>query len=101
MSGNLARRLPNRGGGDELDRLSQQLNRMLDQIELSIDAVRRVSDNIAHDLKTPLARLRTRLESLARPELPVAERQYLAEHAISDADGLLKTFNGTIAHRAH
>lgn len=96
MSGNLSRRLPSNGGGDELDRLSRQLNRMLDQIEDSIDGVRRVSDNIAHDLKTPLARLRTRLESLAARNLDEKEREHLAEQAINEADGLLKTFNALL-----
>jgi len=96
MSGNLARRLPSNGGGDELDRLSQQLNRMLDQIETSVDGVRRVSDNIAHDLKTPLARLRNRLESLSKPGLNENERVTLAEQAIGEADGLLKTFNALL-----
>lgn len=96
MSGNLARRLPSNGGGDELDRLSRQLNRMLDQIEVSIDGVRRVSDNIAHDLKTPLSRLRARLESLAAPQLDDHERMRLAEQSINEADGLLKTFNALL-----
>ena len=96
MSGNLSRRLPSNGGGDELDRLSQQLNRMLDQIEVSVDGVRRVSDNIAHDLKTPLARLRTRLEALNKADLEESKRMQLAEQSIAEADGLLKTFNALL-----
>ncbi|MCZ7597574.1 MAG: HAMP domain-containing protein [Gammaproteobacteria bacterium] len=66
VSGDLGRRVPTRGTGDDFDRLSEQLNRMLDQIESLLESVRRISDNIAHDLKTPLTRLRNRLETINR-----------------------------------
>ena len=63
MRGDLAERLPVSGSGDELDRLSESLNLMLDRIEQLMAGLREVSDNIAHDLKTPLSRLRNRVEA--------------------------------------
>ena len=64
MAGDLSRRVPARGAGDEFDELAVNLNGMLDRIEALMDDVRRVSDSIAHDLRTPLSRLRGRLEQL-------------------------------------
>jgi len=92
MRGDLSKRIPVDGSGDELDQLTVQLNQMLDQIETLMAGVRQVSDNIAHDLRTPLARLRNQLE-LARDEAddPAASRAQL-EGAIAEADGLLATF---------
>ncbi len=66
MSGDLSRRVPVSGSGDELDRLSEGLNAMLGRIEELMLALREVSDNIAHDLKTPLTRLRNRAEAALR-----------------------------------
>ena len=96
MSGNLTRRIPDRGSGD-FDQLADNLNNMLDQIEALMDGVRRVSDNIAHDLRTPLARLRNRLESL-RMQPPGDEegRRDMVEQALAEADGLLATFNALL-----
>jgi len=96
MAGNLKRRIVGSGGGDELDQLASHLNAMLDQIELLMDGVRRVSDNIAHDLKTPMARLRNRLEALNKPAIPEADRLRLTEEAVNEADGLLATFNALL-----
>lgn len=96
MSGNLSRRIPSRGSGDEFDRLSENLNRMLDQIELLMDGVRRVSDNIAHDLRTPLSRLRQRLERAREGDGDDEVRLDLLDQALQEADGLLKTFNALL-----
>lgn len=93
VSGDLGRRVPTRGTGDDFDRLSDQLNRMLDQIESLLESVRRISDNIAHDLRTPLTRLRNRLESLPRAGDDQAQD---LELAIREADGLLSTFNALL-----
>ncbi|GJL82729.1 MAG: two-component sensor histidine kinase [marine bacterium B5-7] len=93
VSGDLGRRVPTRGTGDDFDRLSEHLNRMLDQIESLLDSVRRISDNIAHDLKTPLTRLRNRLESMSHSG---ADFHHHLDPAIREADGLLSTFNALL-----
>jgi signal transduction histidine kinase len=92
MSGDLSRRVPTRGTGDDFDQLAGNLNAMLDQIEDLMVGIRRVSDNIAHDLRTPLARLRNRLEVLYRKVEGSERRQELVAEAMADADGLLSTF---------
>lgn len=96
MSGELGRRIDNRGTGDELDDLAGNLNQMLDQIEYLMEGVRRVSDNIAHDLKTPLARLRNRLERVHAELDDDPERKLSLEQAISEADRLLSTFSALL-----
>ena len=96
MGGNLRRRIPTRYSGDEFDELADNLNSMLNQIELGMDGVRRVSDNIAHDLKTPLARLRNRLEELRFRVQDEAEREQLIDQVTAEADGLLATFNALL-----
>lgn len=68
MEGNLSGRIPLTGAGDEFDRLSESLNLMLDRIEQLMAGLKEVSDNIAHDLKTPLTRMRSRIEETLRRE---------------------------------
>ena len=93
IQGDLSRRIPTEGSGDDFDRLTENLNSMLDQIETLMDGVRHVSDNIAHDLKTPLTRLRNRLETInVRPDSDSAD----VEEAIAEADSLLATFNALL-----
>jgi signal transduction histidine kinase len=97
MDGDLTGRLPVTGSGDELDRLSESLNLMLVRIEQLMAGLREVSDNIAHDLKTPLNRLRNRVEqALREPYGEVAYREAL-ERTIEEADGLIKTFNALLS----
>jgi len=68
MGGELGRRAPVRGSGDEFDRLGLRLNAMLDQIEKLIESTRHTGNAIAHDLRSPLSRLRNRLEiALSEP----------------------------------
>ena len=96
MSGDLSRRIPSRGTGDDFDKLADNLNNMLDQIEVLMESVRRVSDNIAHDLRTPLARLRNQLEEL-RLDTDASDRRSAGlEQALDEADALLKTFNALL-----
>jgi signal transduction histidine kinase len=97
MAGDLSGRLPVSGSGDELDRLSQSLNSMLSRIEQLMAGLREVSDNIAHDLKTPLNRLRNRVEEALRE--PYDENVYreTLERTIEEADGLIKTFNALLS----
>ena len=97
MEGDLTGRLPVNGSGDELDRLAQSLNLMLARIEQLMAGLREVSDNIAHDLKTPLNRLRNRVEAALRE--PYGEPVYreALERTIEEADGLIKTFNALLS----
>jgi signal transduction histidine kinase len=99
MAGNLADRIALHGTGDEFDQLAANLNRMLDQIERLMTAMREVTDDVAHDLKTPLSRLRTRLErALADSEPSAGSRQDEAiRGAIEEADRLLATFNALLS----
>ena len=96
MDGDLSGRLPIAGTGDELDRLAGNLNAMLERIEALMHGLKEVSDNIAHDLKTPLTRLRNRCEEALR--LAEDESQYRAalETTIEESDGLIRTFNALL-----
>jgi signal transduction histidine kinase len=99
MSGNLSRRVPT-GGSSEFDELATNLNAMLDEIERLMEGIKQVSDNIAHDLRTPLTRLRTRLETLhnTKPADSASSNSYTLEleRSISDADQLLSTFSALL-----
>ncbi len=97
MSGDLSRRMPTDHSGDDFDMLAGNLNAMLDRIASLMEEVRRISDNIAHDLKTPLTRLKNSLELLKAGAPEVSERSHaLVEQAIAEADGLLSTFNALL-----
>jgi signal transduction histidine kinase len=96
MQGDLRRRIVASGTGDEFDELAGNLNGMLDQIEHGMEGVRRVSDNIAHDLKTPLARLKNRVEELKFQVAGRAEEELAVDQIIHEADGLLATFNALL-----
>src|SRR5579863_6532824 len=96
MEGHLSDRVPVGGTGDEFDQLAQNLNRMLDQIERLMTAMREVTDNVAHDLKTPLSRLRARLE-LALLAPAGEEGGAAIGAAIEEADRLLATFNALLS----
>ncbi len=96
MAGDLDRRVPVGSRGDEFDQLSSNLNRMLDQIQELLDGIRQVSDNIAHDLKTPLSRLRQRLESLRESSALESDQARALEQAINEADRLLGLFNALL-----
>jgi signal transduction histidine kinase len=96
MMGDLRKRIATRGTGDEFDELANNLNSMLDRIEHGIDGVRRVSDNIAHDLKTPLARMKNRVEELKLKVAGNTEEEAAVDQIIHEADGLLATFNALL-----
>lgn len=96
MMGDLRKRIATRGTGDEFDELATNLNSMLDQIEHGMEGVRRVSDNIAHDLKTPLARLKNRVEELKIRVTGNPEEEAAVDQIIHEADGLLTTFNALL-----
>lgn len=96
MDGDLSQRIAIDGTGDEFDVLADNLNTMLERIEALMNGLREVSDNIAHDLKTPLTRLRNQAESaLMDPRGAGAYREGL-EQTIEKADDLIKTFNALL-----
>jgi signal transduction histidine kinase len=96
MAGDLGGRLPIAGTGDELDRLAENLNRMLDRIEALMQGLKEVSDNIAHDLKTPLTRMHNRSEEALRSAGSEAEYRAALEQTIEESDGLIRTFNALL-----
>lgn len=96
MAGDLGGRLTLAGNGDELDRLASNLNAMLERIGELMNGMREVSDNIAHDLKTPLTRLRNRAdEALRTAQTPEALRAAL-DSVIEESDGLIRVFNALL-----
>jgi signal transduction histidine kinase len=96
MAGDFSRRIPIRGTGDEFDHLVASLNGMLERNEAAMQSVRQVSNDIAHDLRTPLTRLRQRLELAQRRARSVEEWRRAAEGCISDMDAILGTFGGLL-----
>jgi len=96
IAGDLTRRVPLAGSGDEFDALAENLNRMLDRIERLMKGMREVTDSVAHDLRTPLNRLRNRLEeSVARLNTSGAQAGEI-ERAIAETDQLIATFNALL-----
>jgi len=95
IDGDLSRRVPSDGSGDEFDQLAVNLNRMLVRIEALMASVRQVSDNIAHDLRTPLSRLHTKLSQLRATDLS-PESAAGVDAAIFDAEELLSAFNALL-----
>ncbi|MDQ0315138.1 sensor histidine kinase [Amorphus orientalis] len=96
VAGDLESRLPMVGTGDEFDRLSGSLNAMLDRIEQLHDGLSRVSDNIAHDLKTPLTRLRMQAEvALSQADSEEALREAL-QATMEESQGLIRTFDALL-----
>lgn len=96
MGGDLAGRLPVTGAGDEFDRLSENLNTMLARIAALNEGLRQVSDNIAHDLKTPLTRLRNRAEAALAGARRTKDYREALEATIAESDQLIRTFNAIL-----
>jgi signal transduction histidine kinase len=96
MDGDLRQRVPVRGTDDEFDRLSIGLNAMLARIEVLMEDLRQVTNDIAHDLRTPLTRLRQRLEGARRKATSLAEYQTAVDRAIGDTDDILATFSALL-----
>jgi signal transduction histidine kinase len=96
MSGDLAGRLPVAGTGDEIDRLADRLNAMLGRIEALMQGLKEVTDNIAHDLKTPLTRMRNRCEQALRGAGDVAGYRAALESTIAESDDLIRTFDALL-----
>lgn len=96
MAGDLSGRLPIAGSGDELDRLASNLNAMLERIEALMRGLKEVSDNVAHDLRTPLTRLRNHAEEALRTTKDEAGYRSALEATIEESDGLIRTFNALL-----
>ena len=96
MAGDLSERLPVGRSGDEIDRLAENLNAMLERIEALMVGLKEVSDNIAHDLKTPLTRLRNRAEDALAKAGNEDEYRAALERTIDESDGLIRTFNALL-----
>jgi signal transduction histidine kinase len=96
IAGHFADRVPERGTRDELDQLAQTINMMLGRIAALMENIKQISSDIAHDLRTPLTRLRHRLE-LARAESETAKEYAEAmDRAIEDSEGILSTFSALL-----
>ncbi|ACB95855.1 sensor histidine kinase [Beijerinckia indica] len=96
VAGDLSRRLPLAGTGDELDRLVMNLNTMLDRICALMGGLKEVSDNIAHDLKTPLTRLRNGTEEALRLAKSPEEYRGALEKVIEESDRLIQIFDALL-----
>jgi signal transduction histidine kinase len=96
MAGNLSERVPITRRNDEFDGLATNLNAMLDRIEGLMQGLKEVTDNVAHDLKTPLTRLRNQAESALRDGAQGEEQRAALETTISESDKLIKTFNALL-----
>ncbi len=97
MRGEVMHRMPVGQSNDEFDRLSENLNRMLEEIERLVGGIRAVTDNIAHDLRSPLTRLKNRLEIAMNAADDPTERRAAIEQAIQEADQLLATFGALLS----
>ena len=95
ITGDLSQRVKTRGTGDEFDQLAANLNRMLDQIEQLMAGIQHAGDSIAHDLRTPLTRLRHSLEETAASK-DIGAMRTEVQSAIEDADRLLATFSALL-----
>jgi signal transduction histidine kinase len=96
MSGNLSERIPVTKRNDEFDGLATSLNQMLDRIEQLLQGLKEVTDNVAHDLKTPLTRLRNKAEAALREGTEPAVQRQALETTIAESDKLIQTFNALL-----
>lgn len=97
IGGDLSRRVPAGSAGDELDQLAGSVNAMLDRIEALVEGMRQVTDNIAHDLRSPLNRLRTRLEVTLAAHPGEAGYREALEETVAEAEALIGTFNALLS----
>ncbi len=97
VAGKLSRRVPVSERGDEIDQVAESLNQMLDQIQRLMNAMREVTDNVAHDLRSPLNRMRSRMEVTLMRSSSVDEYRTALQASIDDANHLLGTFNALLS----
>ena len=96
-AGDLQPRAPRTYSGDELDELSENFNNMLDRVEALMLRMRHTGDSIAHDLRTPLTRMRNRLDEALREDGDLEAREQALERAVADTDELLGIFNAILS----
>ncbi len=96
IGGDLQRRIPQRGSGDEFDHLAASLNAMLDRIQGLMEGLRQVTNDIAHDMRTPLTRLRQRLELAQRRDTSDPATAVVIEQTLRDIDAILETFGALL-----
>ncbi len=96
MRGALADRIQTRGTGDELDELGRNLNDMLDRLQNLMEGLKQVSNDVAHDLRTPLSRLKQRLETARLDASSVQDYEQAIDQALQDADVALSTFSALL-----
>ena len=96
VAGNLSDRIPTRGTGDELDRLADNLNDMLNRIQALMEGLRQVTNDIAHDLRTPLSRVRHQLDAALRDAKSTEDYDKAIEQALSETDGALSIFGALL-----
>ena len=96
MAGDLSQRVPVSGRNDEFDALAQRLNNMLERIEEVLAGMREVTDNVAHDLRSPITRIRNRMEVTLLERRDEAEYRDVMEQTIRDADTMIRTFNAIL-----
>ncbi|MFK7859481.1 MAG: ATP-binding protein [Granulosicoccus sp.] len=97
MSGDLSQRLKVTSRDDEFDEIATKLNQMLNRIEDLMQSMQQVTNNVAHDLRSPLTRLRNRLEVTLLEERDLEDYQSVMNEAIGDADSLIHTFNAMLS----
>ena len=97
IAGDLSQRIATEGANDEFDELARNLNAMLERIETLLLGMRQVSDDIAHDLRTPLTRMRSRIEVALMGDPDGADVQEVLSATLADADRLIETFNALLA----
>ena len=96
MAGDLSNRIPERGTRDEFDQLVHTLNAMLDRISALMENVQQISSDIAHDLRTPLTRLRHRLEAAHSDDSTIEDYRQAVEQAIAESETMLATFSALL-----
>lgn len=96
VRGDLGRRIPDRDTDDEFDVLARQLNHMLDRIQALMEGMRQVTNDVAHDLRTPLGRLRQRLERARREARTVADYERAVDGGLDEIDRILDTFGALL-----
>lgn len=94
--GEFATRVPHTASGDDLDQVATQINKTLDQLQGLIGTVRQVSTDIAHDLKTPIGRIRQRLDTTRRSAATLEEYRDTADKTLSELDGVIETFEALL-----